>query len=194
MCGVYYIDDDTMRDIESIVLKVDRRIHGKQFVKDIHPTDHAPVIVRDETGLKLALQRWGYPGIHKKGVIFNARAEEVMEKPMFTNGIRYHRAIIPARHFYEWSVNREKNTFFRLDRRPLYLAGFFDMMENEDRFVILTTQANDSMRRVHDRMPLVLEQDQLEDWMHDDNAARKLLSQIPVSLQRQVEFEQMTLF
>ena len=68
------------------------------------------------------------------------------------------------------------------------------MIENEERFVVLTTQANDSMRRVHDRMPLVLEEEQISNWIYDDNAAQKLLLRVPVLLKRQADFEQMTLF
>lgn len=194
MCGVYYIDDETVKDIESLVSAADRWIHENLPGKDIYPTNYAPVMTGQTEGLKLSRQRWGYPGIHKKGVVFNARAESVMEKQMFANGIRYHRAVIPARHFYEWSANREKNTFSRPDRKPLFLAGFFDILENEERFVILTTRANDSMRRIHDRMPLILEQEQLEDWIYNVSSAKKLLSQTPARLKRQVDFEQMTLF
>ena len=94
----------------------------------------------------------------------------------------------------EWSAHKEKHTFSRLDQKPLFLAAFFDMMENEERFVILTTRANDSMRRVHDRMPLILERNQLEDWIYGGKAAREMLSQTPVLLQRQADYEQMTLF
>lgn len=61
--------------------------------------------------------------------------------------------MIPAAGFYEWSRQKEKNTFYRKDGKPLYLAGFYDRFDKEDRFVILTTVANASMRPVHDRMP-----------------------------------------
>lgn len=194
MCGVFYVDDSTLRSVQAIVQSVDPRILSKHFLKDIHPTDFAPVMIGERGRLKLACQRWGYPGVQGNGVIFNARAESVREKKLFSGGITYHRAVIPARHFYEWNANREKNTFRRRDGQIMYLAGFFDMMENEERFVILTTQANDSMKKIHDRMPLVLETDQLEDWIYDDAGTDAILKQVPVLLDRQAEYEQMTLF
>ena len=50
--------------------------------------------------------------------------------------------------------------FTRSDSTVMYLAGFCDWFENERRFVILTTAANESMKKVHDRMPLILEKEQ----------------------------------
>ena len=73
--------------------------------------------------------------------------------------------LIPASGFYEWSRLKEKNTFFRYDAALLYMAGFCVWFEDERRFVILTTAANESMRKVHDRMPLILEKEQLADWL-----------------------------
>ena len=82
-----------------------------------------------------------------------------MDKPAFQNGILYHRILVPASGFYEWNHLKEKNSFTRSDAATLYIAGFCDWFENERRFVILTTAANDSMVKVHDRMPLILEKE-----------------------------------
>ncbi|MCC8081132.1 MAG: SOS response-associated peptidase [Lachnospiraceae bacterium] len=194
MCGVFYIDRDSVLEARKFVTEVDHRIPAMDFSEDIHPTDPAPVIIGGRKGLELSCQRWGYPGYQKSGVIFNARAESVQEKKLFQSGIRYHRAVIPAKHFYEWNALKEKNLFSRVDGKVLYLAGFFDLMENEERFVILTTGANEFMYVVHDRMPLVLEEPQIKDWILDDSSTEKLLCQVPGDLKRQVDFEQMTLF
>lgn len=104
------------------------------------------------------------------------------------------RAVIPASGFYEWNRNKEKNLFFRRDSSVIYMAGFMDYFNQESRFVILTTQANETMFCVHDRMPLILEHDQIEDWICDETAVNQLLKQQSVSLERQTEYEQMTLF
>lgn len=194
MCGVYYIDDETVAEAGSLFQAEGCRMGAGTFGRDIHPGDHAPVIAAGGMGPEFLLLRWGYPGIEKKGLIFNARAESVMEKRMFADGIRRRRAVIPATHFYEWSADREKNTFFRPDGMPLLLAGFFDMFGDEGRFVVLTTQANGSVRRIHPRMPLVLEQGQAMGWIYDADAAKDILSQTPVPLKRHVDYEQMTLF
>lgn len=88
---------------------------------------------------------------------------------------------------------REKNTFTRSDASVLYLAGFCDWFDNERRFVILTTAANESMIKVHDRMPLILEKEQMEDWF-DNEKMQVILRQEPVMLKRQAEYEQLSLF
>ena len=84
-------------------------------------------------------------------------------------------------------------TFNRSDASVLYLAGFCDWFDNERRFVILTTAANESMIKVHDRMPLILEKEQMEDWF-DNEKMQVILRQEPVMLKRQAEYEQLSLF
>ena len=74
------------------------------------------------------------------------------------------------------------------------MAGFYNRYQNEDRFVILTTEANDSMKPVHDRMPLVLERDEIHKWLNEDQLVEIFLQKTPPLLERQVEFEQMNLF
>ena len=131
--------------------------------------------------------------VRGKNLVINARTESVMDKPSFRNGILYRRILIPASGFYEWNRLKEKNAFSRYEAPLLYMAGFCDWFEDERRFVILTTAANESMRKVHDRMPLILEKEQLEDWF-DDRKVEEFLHQIPVLLKRETEYEQQSLF
>ena len=195
MCGRFYIDEETYSDIRQIVSDVEMSLNKKHITGDIHPTETAPVIVNDgKQELQLCKKTWGYSGGKNGGVIFNARVESVIEKRMFQNGIYYHRAVIPAAGFYEWSRQKEKNTFYRKDGKPLYLAGFYDRFKNTDRFVILTTAANTSISPVHDRMPLVLEKDQIRPWLWDEKCTQEILRQIPVLLERYVPYEQQSLF
>ena len=60
--------------------------------------------------------------------------------------------------------------------------------------MILTTAANESMKPVHDRMPLLLEQDEIESWLFEDQQEPGLLKKTPALLERRSEFEQMSLF
>ena len=193
MCGRYYIDSDMENEIEKVVHDIDRRIHQDRFLGDIRPTDVAPVIEMSNQRLKLNTSRWGYPLSKGKSLVINARVESVMDKPAFRDGIRYHRLLIPASGFYEWNSMKEKNIFSRSDETVLYIAGFCDWFENERRFVILTTAANDSMIKVHDRMPLIIEKEQFTDWF-DNDRMEAILHQKPVMLKRQAEYEQQSLF
>lgn len=193
MCGRYYINLDMADEIEKVVHDIDKRIRQEHFSGDIYPTNIAPVIEKSEQGMKLDICRWGYPLSKGKNLVINARTESVMDKPSFQNGILYHRLLIPASGFYEWNRQKEKNIFSRYDRSALYMVGFCDWFENERRFVILTTAANESMKKVHDRMPLILEKEQLLEWF-DDRKMEQILHQVPVQLERQAEYEQQSIF
>lgn len=195
MCSLFYIDDKVLKAILLQVSETDITVRQVRTGQDIHPTQKAFVMKKSgKNGICLSGIRWGYPGILKSGVVINARVETVLEKKVFENGIRYHRAVIPVSFFYEWNRNKEKSEFHRRDKELLYLAGFFDMIDNEEYFVILTTKANASMQTVHDRMPLILEKNQIRDWLMDEEAAEKILHQNPVELERRADYEQMTLF
>lgn len=194
MCGRYYIERSLAYRIEKIIRETDCRIGEEAFDRDIYPTDLVPVIVAGRQGLKLTCQRWGYPGYQGNGVVFNARAESVMEKKMFYNGIRCNRAVIPTSGFYEWNQNKEKITFLRKDSPVMYLAGFYSRFEDGERFVILTTAANESIVKTHDRMPLILEEDQLEGWIRNNEMTAAILRQIPVMLDKEADYKQQTLF
>lgn len=74
------------------------------------------------------------------------------------------------------------------------MAGFFDIFPDGCRYIILTTAANESMIRTHDRMPLVLESSEVREWILDDGKTEELLHKVPVLLQKHAEYEQETLF
>ena len=193
MCGRYYIDSDMADEIEKVVHDIDQRIRQEHFAGDIFPTNVAPIIEKSKYGLKLDVCKWRYPLSQGKNLVINARTESAVDKTSFRNGILYHRILIPASGFYEWNRLKEKNTFSRYDAPVLYMAGFCDWFENERRFVIMTTAANESMIKVHDRMPLILEKGQLKDWF-DDRKMEQILHQVPVQLKREAEYEQQSLF
>lgn len=198
MCGRYYIDDDTTREIEKIVRKTDGKLQGTNNFRinagDICPSAIAPVLISARGGIDCQQFRWGFPGFDKKQLIFNARSESALEKRMFRESVERRRAIVPAAWFYEWNKNKEKNTFYKPGQSVLYMAGFYERCRDGERFVILTTAANASMRPVHDRMPLLLEREEIEDWLVDSSLTTKFLEKTPAHLERRAEYEQMSLF
>ncbi len=191
MCGRYYIDDDTAREIEKLVRQVDERM-GQ--ARDIHPSEEAPVLAVEGQKLCCRWQRWGFPGFRGKQLIFNARSESALEKKMFREGVAQRRVAVPAAWFYEWDRNKEKHIFYRKGQPVLYMAGLYNRYQGEERFVILTTEANDSMRPVHDRMPLVLEREELPRWLKEEGRAESFLQKTPPLLERRMDYEQMSLF
>ena len=196
MCGRFYIDDDTAREIEKTIRMVDDKLKKERLSRDINPTESAPVIIYQQNHLLAADKKWGFPGFDSGKVIFNARSETVLEKKMFRESVLRRRAVIPASGFYEWNRQKEKVTFTSaLTEQPiLYMAGFYNRYEDTDRFVILTTVANDSIADVHERMPLLLRQQEVEEWLSDEHMLESFLNSTPHGLKRKMEYQQQSLF
>ena len=197
MWGRYHFSAELLDEIRDLTEQKDWKLELGVLDRDIHPGDTAPVITAagDQGGsLRACRQKWGYPGPGGKGLVFNARSESVFEKRMFRNSVSQRRAAVPVSWFYEWNKNKEKFTFTKEGSRILFLAGFYGRYEDGDRFVILTTQANASMAPVHSRMPLVLEREQVREWILDSKKTKELLGQEPPRLARDCEYEQQTLF
>ena len=197
MCGRYHFSAELLDEIRDLTEQKDWKLELGVLDRDIHPGDTAPVITAagDQGGsLRACRQKWGYPGPGGKGLVFNARSESVFEKRMFRDSVSMRRAVIPVSWFYEWNKNKEKFTFTKEGSRILFLAGFYGRYEDGEHFVILTTQANASMAPVHSRMPLVLEREQVREWILDSKKTKELLGQEPPQLERDCEYEQQTLF
>lgn len=201
MCGRYYADDEMAKAIEKLISQTEGKLRREAMdavdmlsARDIHPSDTAPVLAEWEGSLCCQWQRWGFPGFKGKQVIFNARSESVMEKPLFRDSVRHRRVVVPAASFYEWNARKEKSTFYKEGQPVLFMAGFYGRYEDGNRFVILTTAANASMKPVHDRMPLLLERDEVAGWVLDDGRIENILRKIPCLLERRTEYEQLTLF
>ncbi len=148
---------------------------------------------KDDADIVLSDLFWGIVSRDKK-LIINARAESVAEKPMFSDSIRKRRCILPAAGFYEWDAGKTKFVFKRTDEKPIYLAGFYDLSENRDSFVILTTAANASMKPVHDRMPVMIDKLNVREYLKDPSAAMEMLNEPMPELDRHSDYEQLSLF
>lgn len=193
MCGRYYVDDDTAREIERVVREVDEKIR-RERAGDIYPSRSAAVITGRKPHLSAEAMTWGFPRYQKKGLLINARAETVLERKMFRDSVLHRRCIIPAKQFYEWDSDKNKVIFLRENQLILYMAGFYNRFQDEDRFIILTTGANASVSPVHHRMPLILEEKELEEWVYDDAFLESALHKSPPLLERRQEYEQQSLF
>ena len=173
MCGRYYVDDETAREIEKLVRELDRKLQIER-TGDIRPSQRAAVIRGENKHLMSDCMAWGFPRFDGKGLLINARAESVTERKMFRDSVQHRRCIIPAKGFYEWDKSKEKFSYERYDAPFLFMAGCYNKYQDQERFVILTTEANPSVSPVHDRMPLILEPEELEDWVLDDKATEYL--------------------
>ena len=232
MCGRYYVDEETAKEIRRLVLKLDQRFQEKSdqnmaremnrnmtrkmdrnMVREmdrkmdegafygaagrtgaVFPSQKATVIMGREHHLEAEQMPWGFPRFEGRGLLINARAETAAERRTFRESVLHRRCVIPAKGFWEWNKSKEKFSFERPDAQVMFMAGCYDCFDGQERFVILTTEANSSVKPVHDRMPLILEQNELEDWVTDDGAAEYFMHKTPVLLEREAEYEQMSLF
>lgn len=192
MCGRFYSDKEIAESILRMAGGTAREVNIPK-TGDIYPSQQALILSGREPAFYAETMPWGFPRFDGKGLLINARAETAPEKKTFKEAVLHHRCIIPARHFYEWDRDKNKVAFRYEDKSPLFMAGFYRRFKEVDRFIIVTTQANESMQPVHDRMPLILPENQLRDWIYDQEAALQMLAQPSPLLQSVREEEQQTL-
>jgi len=180
MCGRYEINIEDI-EIRQIIDEAVKNIGEEVRVGEIFPTNKAPILVFENGEIKTTIMDWGFPNFKNKGVIINARAETTLEKRTFREAVINRRCIIPSTGFYEWNKNKEKFLFKNPKSNILYMAGLYSVYENVKKFVILTTSANESMRLVHERMPVVLNRDSIIEWSNAETATY-LLQKTPPNL------------
>jgi putative SOS response-associated peptidase YedK len=100
--------------------------------------------------------------------MINARAETVREKPSYRDAYASRRLIVPVSGFYEWKRDGAHKQPFAIrhpNQSPLPFAGLWGTWHDLDTFTIVTTEANAAMSTVHDRIPLILDDEQIEQWL-----------------------------
>ena len=185
MCGRYFIDgDDLPEELERILEELNRKNTPKNLKTsgEIFPSDVVPVLANSRRqDVQPFAMRWGYSFPGGRPVI-NARAETAAEKPLFRDGMRQRRCLIPASSYFEWERRDGQKTKYAI--RPagaemLYLAGIYHL-ENHDgavvpSFAILTRSAAPEIAFIHDRMPVILPPDCARDWLKVENRADEVL-------------------
>ncbi|MBR5423679.1 MAG: SOS response-associated peptidase [Clostridia bacterium] len=179
MCCRYYFSDTPGDErVNKIIAMMERDYAGQYKTGEIFPGDSAAAVIGEKGKLRHVPAVFGFQGAQKGRLIINARSETAAEKPMFAAALRERRAILPADGFYEWArdENRTKYLFTLEGGRTLYLCGLYSLVEGKYRFVILTRPANDSMKDVHDRMPVTVSADQVRAYLTDYETAREMIA------------------
>lgn len=165
---------------------------------NIAPTQMVLVVLYNSEGNKRKIQRlrWGLiPSWAKDqsmgAKLINARAETVAEKPAFRRAFKRQRCLVVADGFYEWQQQDGKKQpyYFRLSNgKPFGFAGLWEEWQSSEQeriksCTILTTQANELLQMVHDRMPVILQQENYDLWLdpqvHDVELLQPLLRPYP---------------
>lgn len=186
MCGRFVQLDSTilrLNRIHEFEPALDTYLPNKRSFDNFNlsPRNSAVTIAKNDDTLKLEQMDWGIrPKWAKKPyqTIINARSESLYEKPTFKS-ILDNRIIIPAEGFYEWkrdpnsigSMRKIPNYIFANDGNSLLLAGLYEQTVDIEtgellkNFLILTTSANEMMSVIHDRMPVMLTQKEVSNWL-----------------------------
>lgn len=188
MCCRYYYEDairDMMEDLlASQCIKPAEPLLVEPG-RDVRPSDASAVICRKGDDLMAVNMRWGFSNPYAKGLIINARSETAREKNMFRDGILDRRCVIPASGFYEWDEYKARFRFFLPGSELMLLAGFCREEQGTPRYTILTTEANESMKPVHDRMPVMIGKDEIRPWLSDNEKLSEFLERPQVRLIRE---------
>ncbi len=184
MCGRYSFN------VKKDVLKV--LLPGVSLPNDwveslnICPTEQALAIHKVDT-MEISFMRWGFQQNNaiKKDLppFINARSETIFEKVSFKGSVVNRRCIIPADSFYEWKIYGKSKIPYRIlpSKDPvLFMAGIWQTFEYSNHifssFVIVTTESNEDIAFLHNRMPVLLEtEDKRENWLADDATKEELI-------------------
>lgn len=165
---------------------------------NVAPTDNVFAVVSRQGARRLGTLSWGLIPSWSKDAsprrrMVNLRAETVIGKQGFRRLLERRRCVIPADGFYEWKKvgdGQPKQPFFitSRDRRPLALAGLWAAWrEPEDQdaewlrtCTIITTEPNELVAPLHDRMPAILSDGGWEVWLDEDEVDVELLSRLLV--------------
>lgn len=175
MCGRYTLFADEMEIMERFGLDYIRDSYEKSY--NIAPGQKVLVIIHDGEKKRAGYLRWGLVPFFAKDEkigykMINARSETAHEKPSFKHLMAKKRCLIVADSFYEWKKEGDIKQPYRIqmrNRKLFAFAGLWDKWQKGDRTLftctILTKDANDFMKNIHHRMPIILPKNMEDEWI-----------------------------
>ena len=187
MCGRYFLD--TLPELLAGQFRVHKDpVYAASY--NIAPTQPALAVRRHGEDNEWAWLRWGLVPHWAKDLsigarTLNARGESLAEKPAFRAAFRYRRCIVPASGFFEWQTTPTGKQPYAIVPTDLPCFGFAGLWEHwtspdgsvVESVAVVTTGANELMAPIHDRMPVILAQEDYERWMPAAPAAAQTLIQ-----------------
>jgi putative SOS response-associated peptidase YedK len=188
MCGRYAQRTDPKRLAKELKVAEVPEVKPRY---NIAPTQEVLAVRGSADDREATFFRWGLVPSWAKdssmgAKLINARSETVEEKPSFRDAFRRRRCVIPADGFYEWARDgrgKKQPYYFRMrDDRPFGFAGLWERWEREGQVInscaILTTEANEVLRPVHDRMPVILHPHDYALWLEGGEREQALLREL----------------
>lgn len=177
--------------------KLDQPIKGYRSSYNIAPSENVIAIIYDEkrNEKRAGPLKWGLvpswardPKIGNN--MINARSETAHEKPSFKHLMAHKRCLIIADSFYEWKTDetRQPQRIKLKDRSLFAFAGLWDKWQMDGKVLftctMLTTDANDFMRSIHHRMPIILPKEKEDEWIkpsfNDAKEAQQFIRSIEI--------------
>jgi putative SOS response-associated peptidase YedK len=155
---------------------------------NVSPGQHIPAVIHREGQNVLVSFLWGLipswtkdPSIGQK--MINARAETIHEKPSFRNAFKSRRCLIVADGFYEWKKEGRKKIplyFYLKSGEPFGMAGLYETWTSPDNSqintcTIITTDSNQLIQPIHDRMPVIVPKGQEQIWISNKTDDKSML-------------------
>jgi len=160
-------------------------------IYNLCPTHDSPVVRVDSGRRKIELMRWQFvpstePAFNTKLSTINARSESVFETRLYRDVVIRQRCLVPLSGFYEWKRAGDSKRPFKIHLRDepiMSVAGIWETWRpgspHERRsFSILTTSANEFMKDIHDRMPVILGRDVENEWLNPEVGERERLEKL----------------
>lgn len=173
MCGRFTLYED----IATLEHFFDARLHDLyQPSYNIAPSQLVSCLISDGKQRLIAQQCWGLHPSWMKNLssrIVNARIETVSQKPMFNRLLNAQRCCVIASGYFEWQKTAQGKVphyIFKQSRQPFAMAALWmaTAQENVKECVILTAQANVDLALIHDRMPVTVPLDWMDEWLADE--------------------------
>ena len=173
MCGRFSLTPKIEQVIEKLNI-----INSIEFAPsyNIAPSQNVPVVRNMDNRMVIAVMRWGLIPFWtkespKSNSLINARGETVASKPSFRSAYKKRRCLIPADGFFEWQKmeNGKLPYYIQLKNHEIFtFAGLWEQWQDDDQIIesctIITTDANDDMKPIHHRMPVIIDREHYQHW------------------------------
>lgn len=161
MCGRYlFVEKDN--EMQEWIAMAES---GTKFTtNEVFPTQSSLVIVKKESLVTTGMQ-WGFVKWDDKGRIINARQETVASSPFFKTSFEQFRCIVLASGFYEWDQHKDRYLIRLKEQAVQYMAGVYQIKDNQPMFAILTQAAQPDFEAIHNRQPVFLKKKEIEPYL-----------------------------
>ena len=166
MCGRFTLSSN-LSDLKN---EFSNNLSGNFPAKyNISPGQTSAVIFFNRNQYKLLNIEWGFKTFRNGNLIINARSETVNKKKSFQELVKFQRCIVPANSWFEWSETKKPYLIKNKENKIISFAGLYKIEKNgEKKFIIITSEANGSLKKIHKRTPVVVKQKDFMNWLGED--------------------------